>query len=98
MATKPGFTFNCSHCSSVVFTLTSYSLYTQGHANLIDFNIYRILFLASKQVRMVKTSPFLKKIPPRKISYFPLPVNTIWKAVLDHITNQYLWPANLTGS
>ena len=35
--TNKNFIFNCSHCSCTIFILTSYSLYTQGHANF-DFN------------------------------------------------------------
>ena len=110
MATKPGFIFSCNHCSCTIFTLTSYSLYTQVHANLYfnQCSIFTKCFQLQNRFEwskylLVRLPSLNYKISPSKISYFPLPVNAIWKPCLTtwqikNITSPLphcLWPLNL---
>ena len=66
-------TFSHSHCYCTVI-LPLYPLYTQVMLilTLIDVNIYRILFLALKKVRMVKIFPLLLLRFPLFNKNFPI--------------------------
>ena len=67
------FIFSGGHCFSTIFVLTFYSLYTLGYAtfHFTDVHIYRKLFLALKEVRMVKITP---QNPPAKFLIPPPPI------------------------
>ena len=87
------FIFSCSHCSSTIFILISYSLFTQVMLSFVLINVQylqNVVFSFEKglngQVYSSSDSNHLiKKNPPSKISHSPYlgdpppQLNTIWK-------------------
>ena len=51
-------------------------------------NIVFSFEIGSNGQNISRLLPLDKKIPPSKISCFLLPINAIWKALFDHVTNQ----------